>query len=258
MNTSPKVLVACESTQGVTKELRSMGIEAYSCDIVGQAGGYDEYHIMQDVLPLLAGNCKFKTQDGVEHEINGKWDMIIAFPPCTHLSVSGAPSFERKRKDGRQREGLEFFCQFLKADCDRIMIENPVNIVSGKYVKKWFPDICTEYNLPRKPTQRIHPWMFGENVSKTTCLWLKGLNPLIPDVSEQPELEWYEWINKKTGKKRRTSMLHHNAFMNSKTDEERRNARAMKFIGIQTAMAKQFGKQLLDCFNSSNGGENER
>lgn len=200
---------------------------------------------MQDVLPLLNGNCVFKTVDGIEHKINGKWDMIIAFPPCTHLSVSGASSFERKRNDGRQREGLEFFCHFLNADCEMIMIENPVNIVSGKYVKKWFPDLCNKYHLPIKPTQRIHPWMFGENVSKRTCLWLKGLKPLIPEITEEPEIEWFEWTSK-DGKKKRMSKIHHDAFIHSKTTEERRKARAMKFKGIQQAIGNQFGSQLLE------------
>lgn len=167
-----KILVACEESQAVTIELRKLGHEAYSCDIIECSGGHPEWHLQQDVIPLL----------------KEKWDMIIAFPPCTHLAVSGALRFEAKRSDGRQREGLEFFCKFLEADCDQIAIENPVNIISGEYCKKWFPDIVERYGLPIKPTQTIHPWMFGHPESKKTCLWLKGLPPLTPtNVLELPE-----------------------------------------------------------------------
>ena len=113
-----KVLVACEESQAVTKELRALGHEAYSCDIIECSGGHDEWHIIQDVIPLINGNCSFRTVDGVEHRVNGKWVMLIAFPPCTHLAVSGAAHFEKKRSDGRQREAIEFFCRFLTADCD--------------------------------------------------------------------------------------------------------------------------------------------
>ena len=107
-----------------------------------------------------------------------KWDMIIAFPPCTHLAVSGARHFEVKRADGRQREAIEFFCKFLYADCDKIAVENPVNIIGGDYVREWFPDLADKYHLPIKPTQAIQPYYFGDAFEKTTCLWLKGL-PLL-------------------------------------------------------------------------------
>ena len=111
---SKKVLIACEESQAVTIEMRKLGLEAYSCDIIDCSGDHPEWHIKEDVLPLLNGNCKFKTVDGQEHEICGRWDMIIAFPPCTHLAVSGAPSFAKKREDGRQREGIIFFAQMLQ------------------------------------------------------------------------------------------------------------------------------------------------
>lgn len=90
-----KILVACEESQAVTKELRALGHEAYSCDILDCSGGRPEWHIMEDVIPLLNGNCEFKTVDGMSHIIKEKWDMIIAFPPCTHLAVSGAAWFEK-------------------------------------------------------------------------------------------------------------------------------------------------------------------
>lgn len=173
-----KVLVACEESQRVTVQLRAKGHEAYSCDILPCSGGHPEWHIQDDVLKYLNGDeALFWTMDGIGHITPKKWDMIIAFPPCTHLAVSGARYFEKKRADGRQREGLEFFCQFLAAKCDKVAVENPVNIVSGEYVQKWFPDIAEKYGLPRKPTQTIQPYEFGDHARKKTCLWLKGLPP---------------------------------------------------------------------------------
>lgn len=158
-----RVLVACEESQAVTIELRKLGHEAYSCDIEPCSGGNPEWHIRQNVLPLLNGNCKFQTDDGAAHNIDGKWDMIIAFPPCTHLAVSGARYFEQKRKDGIQQQGIEFFMMFANAECEKIAIENPVGIMSTVY---------------RKPDQIIQPWQFGHGETKKTCLWLKGLKPL--------------------------------------------------------------------------------
>lgn len=127
-------------------------------------GGEPQWHLKVDALELL----------------KMKWDMIIAFPPCTHLAVSGASWFEEKRKDGRQREAIEFFCQFLYADCEKIAVENPVNIISGDYVREWFPDLADKYHLPIKPTQHIQPYYFGDEARKNTCLWLKGLPKLKP------------------------------------------------------------------------------
>jgi site-specific DNA-cytosine methylase len=141
-----KILVACEESQAVTIELRKLGHEAYSCDIQECSGGHPEWHLQQDVTELL----------------KEKWDMIIAFPPCTHLSVSGAAWFEEKRKDGRQKESIEFFMSIINANCEKIAVENPVNIIGGRYVKKWFPDLCEKYNLPLKPTQYIQPYHHGD------------------------------------------------------------------------------------------------
>lgn len=240
------ILVACEESQTVTMELRKRGHNAFSCDIIDCSGNHPEWHIKEDVLPLLDGNCSFQTVNGDSYELNGKWDMIIAFPPCTHLAVSGAPHFEKKREDGRQRDGIEFFCQFLNVDCEKIAIENPVNIISGEYVERWFPDLVEKYGLPVQPTQRIHPWMFGDNFSKNTCLWLKGLNPLVPLVTEEPEMEWKEWIDKKTGKKKRQSKWFFDALVNSKTSEERSRIRSKTFPGIAKAMAEQWTENLND------------
>lgn len=175
-----RVLAACEESQAVTIELRKQGHEAYSCDLQECSGGHPEWHIKGDVLRLLNGNCRFQTMDGGWHEVVGKWDMIIAFPPCTDLAGSGAAHFAKKRADGRQRASVEFFCQFLIADCERIAIENPVGIISGQYVKTHFPDLAEKYGLPLKPTQTTSPNEHGDEARKKTCLWLKGLQPLEP------------------------------------------------------------------------------
>ena len=161
-------------------EFRKLGHNAFSCDLRDCSGGHPEWHIKQDVLPLLNGYCWFKTMDEQVHILRCKWDMIIAFPECTHLAVSGAAHFEKKRLDGRQRKGIEFFCQFLNADCEHIAIENPVGIISGKYILEWFPDLAEKYNLPRKYTQIIQPYEFGHHARKKTCLWLKNLPKLKP------------------------------------------------------------------------------
>lgn len=108
-----RILVCCEESQKVCINFRNLGHEAYSCDIQEPSGGHPEWHINEDVLQLLNGNCTFKTMDGIKHTIIGKWDMLISFPPCTHLALSGAMHFEKKRNDGRQRDGVEFFCRFF-------------------------------------------------------------------------------------------------------------------------------------------------
>ena len=226
-----RVLVACEESQAVTIELRKLGHEAYSCDIIECSGGHPEWHIRWDALALLNGNCSFMTCDGEMHSIDGKWDMIIAFPPCTHLAVSGASHFEKKRADGRQREGIEFFCQFLDADCDKIAIENPVGIISGDYIPKHFPDLAELYGLPLKPSQKIQPYEFGDPYTKTTCLWIKGLPNLVPtNILTKPE---GGWVNQSFTADGRYGGFAAN-FSGSKT-------RSKTFPGIAKAMAEQWG-----------------
>ena len=174
-----KVLIACEESQRVCAAFRELGHEAYSCDIVECSGGHPEWHIQGDCLPLINGNCEFETIDGEKHVIEGKWDLIIAHPPCTFLTCTGNRWFnvERygekalKRIEDRE-EAVKFFMAFVNADCDKIAIENPVGVMSTRY---------------RKPNQIIQPWMFGDAVEKKTCLWLKGLENLKPtDVVEPP------------------------------------------------------------------------
>ena len=239
-----KILVACEESQAVCTEFRRLGHEAYSCDIIPCSGGHPEWHIMQDVLPLLNpsdipiwdGNTtitgiEFNTCDGKEHFISGKWDMIIAFPPCTHLAVSGARHFEKKRADGRQREGIEFFCQFLNADCDRIAIENPVGIIGGDYIQKHFPDLSEKYGLPKKPTQKIQPYEHGDPYTKTTCLWLKGLPNLVPtNILTKPESGWLNQSFTADGR-----------FGGFAANFSGSTQRSKTFPGIAKAMAEQWG-----------------
>lgn len=196
-----KVLVACEESQAVTIELRKLGHEAYSCDILPCSGGHPEWHLQKDVIPLL------------EQE----WDMIIAFPPCTHLCVSGAAWFEQKRKDGRQQQGIDFFMLFANAKCQKIAIENPIGIMS----KIW-----------RKPDQIIQPWQFGDEYQKSTCLWLKGLPKLIPTNIVGKG----EFITHKSGKTKPKWFA--DAF--KLPPEQRAIARSKTFPGIAQAMAKQF------------------
>ncbi len=234
------ILVACEESQRVTTEIRKLGHEAYSCDIEPCSGGHPEWHIQQDVIPLLNGKCSFHTMDGVFHSINGKWDLIIAFPPCTHLAVSGAAWFEKKRKDGRQKDAIEFFCKILNADCSKIAVENPVNIIGGKYIRKFFLELSEKYNLPLKPTQRIQPYEFGDQARKTTCLWLKGIPELKPtNIVDAGEIydscgKYYSvgasanWATDENGK-----ILRYN-------DPLTARIRSRTFPGIAKAMAEQW------------------
>ena len=154
---------------------------------------HPEWHIQDDVLNYISqpfiffhDHVWFRTQDGNRHEISS-WDMILAFPPCTHLAGSGATWFKQKRDDGRQRTAIEFFCEFLNAKAPYIAIENPVGIMSGDYVATWYPELCHKYGLPIKYNQIIHPYQFGHPVSKKTCLWLKGLPGLVPTDIVTPE-----------------------------------------------------------------------
>lgn len=231
------VLIACEESQRVCVEFRKKGHNAFSCDIISCSGGHPEWHIRQDVLQVLRGG-QFVTMDGMVHYVR-EWDMVIAFPPCTHLAVSGAAWFEKKRTDGRQKEGIEFFCNFLDADCEKIVIENPIGIISGDYIPKWFPDLAEKHNLPQKPTQIIHPWMFGDNYSKSTCLWERGVKPLIPLINTEPELEWFEWIDSRTGKHKRQPKWFADAWR--LPADERAKVRSKTFPGIAKAMAEQWG-----------------
>lgn len=214
-----KVLVACEESQRVCTEFRKLGHEAYSCDIEPCSGGHPEWHIQYDVLPLLNGNCDFKTVNGDMHHLIGKWDMIIAHPPCTYLSNAGARFLYPKGvlNEDRLKLGLvakEFFMKIYNADCKKIAIENPIP--------------SKVYGLPEY-TQTIQPYEFGHPYQKKTCLWLKGLKPLQPtDVLPK--------------EKRQSTKIAGNWF--NKGGKERQKNRAKTFPGIAKAMAEQWGKEL--------------
>ena len=220
-----KVLVACEESQAVCKEFRALGHEAYSCDIEQCSGGHPEWHIQEDVSRLVNGNCCFRTSDGMRHNINGKWDIIIAFPPCTYLTNTGNRWFNvdkygesaLKRMEEREK-AIEFFMIFVNADCPRIAIENPVGIMSTRF---------------RKPNQIINPWQFGDAFEKKTCLWLKGLPELKPtDIVEIPPRKRFD-----SGK----TMPSWYAEAWRLPKEERAKLRSKTFPGIAKAMAEQWG-----------------
>lgn len=166
------------------------------------------------------------------------WDMIIAFPPCTHLAGSGAAHFEKKRADGRQRDGIEFFCKFLTADCDRIVIENPVGIISGNYIPFHFPDLAEKYDLPRKPSQIIQPYEFGDHARKTTCLWIKGLPLLTPtEIVDPGEIVGNGFSVGASADMARDE----NGKIISWNDPRTAMIRSKTFPGIAKAMADQWG-----------------
>jgi len=220
-----KVLVACEESQRVCIAFRERGHEAYSCDIQPCSGGHPEWHIQDDVLPLLNGRCAFRTVDNVSHTIEGKWDMIIAFPPCTYLTNTGnrwfnterygCEAFDRKIK---RTEAIKFVWQIANAECPKIAIENPIGILSTEW---------------RKPDQIIHPYMFGDKARKATCLWLKNLPYLVPTNIVDPEI-----IKYKNGKG--TDTPWHMDTINLPPDE-RAKVRSKTFPGIAAAFAEQWG-----------------
>ena len=208
-----KILVACEESQAVTKELRKLGHEAFSCDLLPCSGGYPEWHYQQDVFEV----------------IDKGWDMMIAHPPCTFLAVSGARWLYNK--DGskneerwkNQAEALDFVQKLMDAPIDKIAIENPISVISSNI---------------RKPDQIIQPYMFGDKAQKSTCLWLKNL-PLLEPTDIVEKGEFVEFISKK-GVKKKQPKWYFDALKNAKTTVERRTLRSKTFKGIAEAMAKQW------------------
>lgn len=217
-----KILVACEESQRVCIEFRKKGHEAYSCDIIECSGGHPEWHIMQNVIPLLNGNCSFETMDGTKHIINGKWDMIIAFPPCTYLTNAGAV---RMRVNGqiveeRYKKAMKakrFFITILNADCGKIVIENPTPM---KIVE-----------LPPY-TQVIQPYEHGEPYSKRTCLWLRGVPQIVPTKIIKNHTPYVNGGCKDANGNYRK-------FQGRKERDPK--IRAKTFPGIAKAMAEQWG-----------------
>ncbi len=220
-----KVLVACEESQAVCKAFREKGHEAYSCDILECSGGHPEWHIQGDVLPLLNGNCRFQTMDGMRHTLWTEWDLIIAHPPCTYLTVTGNRWFnvEKYGEKAIQRmkereEAIAFFMAFVNADCGKIAIENPIGVMSSTY---------------RKAYQIIQPYQFGHPARKSTCLWLKGLPKLEPTKIVEPEIYYYVAKNGRTKSDSR--------WRSQCKKEDRARHRSKTFPGIAKAMAEQWG-----------------
>ena len=207
-----RILLACEESQEVTKEFRRLGHEAFSCDILPCSGGHPEWHLQKDVTELL----------------KQKWDAIIAFPPCTFLTVTGNRWFNVERYGDKalkriedRKEAIDFFLMFANADCEFIAIENPVGIMSSEF---------------RKPNQIIQPYQFGDAFEKKTCLWLKGFNNLeYTNVVEPPERTKF-----KSGKT--MASWYSDAFKLPKDD--RAKLRSKTFPGIAKAIAEQWSKQL--------------
>lgn len=222
-----RVLVACEESQTVCKAFRERGHEAYSCDIVDCSGGHPEWHIKGDVLPLLNGFVKFSTQNGAIQDVVtwSKWDLIIAHPPCTYLTVTGNRWFnvDRYGEKAIQRikdreEAIAFFMSFANADCEKVVIENPVGVISTVW---------------RKPDQIVQPYMFGDSAEKKTCLWLKGVEPLKPTNEVEPP-ERVKFESGKTMPKWYAEAWH-------LPKEERSRLRSKTFEGFAKAMAEQWG-----------------
>lgn len=210
-----RILVACEESQELTNRFRSLGHEAFSCDILPCSGGHPEWHLQQDVTDLL----------------KQKWDMIVAFPPCTYLTVTGNRWFniEKYGEKAIQRykdreDAINFFMMFANADCDHIAIENPVGIMSSVW---------------RKPDQIVNPFQFGDPYEKKTCLWLKGLPLLTPTNVVEPEpRKVFE-----SGK----SMAGWYADAWKLPKEERARLRSKTFPGIADAMTGQWSGFITKC-----------
>lgn len=213
-----KILVACEESQAITKAFRKLGFEAYSCDLLPSSGGYPEWHIQGDAIA---------------EAYSGRYDMMIAHPPCTYLAVSGARWLYNKdgsRNEERyknQAEALDFVQQLMNAPIKHIAVENPISVISSHI---------------RKPDQIVHPYMFGDKASKSTCLWLKNLPKLEPtDIVEKGE--FVEWVDK-NGKKKRQAKWYLDALAKAKTPEERRTLRSKTFQGMADAIADQWSRVL--------------
>lgn len=222
-----RLLVCCEESQRVCTAFRARGWEAYSCDIESCSGGHPEWHIQQDVLPLINGDCTFTTSDGVEHHIDGQWDLLICHPPCTYLSNAGACRlYPRKGQLDMERyakglEAKEFFMAFFNANCKHIVVENPIP--------------SKVFDMPEY-SQIIQPFEYGEPFSKKTCLWEVNMPMLVPT---NILTEYKPWVSCGTSKNKGNP---------DKAGFSRAGGaakvRARTFEGIASAMADQWGKYI--------------
>lgn len=225
------VLVACEESQRVCTEFRKLGHNAFSCDIQECSGGHPEWHIQEDALKSIGGE-RIVTMDGATHDI-GKWDMLIAHPPCTYLSNVATRHYSLRctppekvvaRWEERARAAI-FFMYFYLADIPKVAIENPVGFMNTA---------C------RKPDQIIHPYMFADSVddaeqyvTKATCLWLRGLPKLKTNGLPKPDNSKI-YGRMPSGKVRTWEDTY------SRNGKER----SKTFPGIAKAMAEQWGGSL--------------
>lgn len=231
------VLIACEESQTVCKAFRKLGFNAYSCDILPCSGGHPEWHLHCDVLGVIRDK-KGILQNGEEFILDGEWDLMIAHPPCTYLSVSGArwyyhpddkdlpieqrrphPNFPTRAED--RKEAIEFFLALANADIPRIAIENPVGIMS---------------KLFHKPQQIVQPYWFGDEATKTTCLWLKNL----PNLEPTKMVGKGERVVLSSGKS--LPKWYSDSFNTKISTEMRRTLRSKTFQGFAEAMAEQWSK----------------
>lgn len=217
------VLVACEESQRVCIVFRNRGYTACSADVQEPSGGHPEWHILGDVLSLIDGNCTFQTMDGKKHTVYGEWDLLIAFPPCTYLTNAGAVRMRVNGEIVKERyekalQAKEFFLKFYHAKCKHIVIENPTPM---KIVE--LPD----YN------QAIQPYQFGHGYSKRTCLWLKGVPPL---MFTQIVSDHVPYVNGGC----KDANGNYRKFQGRKERDPK--IRAKTFPGIAEAMAEQYGQ----------------
>lgn len=226
-----KVLVACEYSQTVASAFRLRGHDAYSCDILPGEGGHPEYHIRGDVSGILDGRCTFYTEDGQEHVLSDRWDLIIAHPPCTYLTWAGNRSFSLIHNSGEQvisrwdsrARAVVFFMRCYYADCDMVCVENPVGYINSCF---------------RRPDQIVNPWQFAlsvddpDYVHKRTCLWLRGLPLLETNGLPAPEPVF---VRTRGGDLRRECWTE---LINKK---DRAKIRSKTFSAIAAAMAAQWG-----------------
>lgn len=227
------ILVACEESQRVCISFRELGFNAYSCDLQACSGGRPEWHFKEDCLKVI-NDKGGKTESGEKIKVNN-WDLLIGHPPCTYLAVTGQWCLKRPDKfpgrEQQQKEAIEFFMALINSNIEHIAIENPVCIMSSKY---------------RKPDQIIHPYYFGDEAKKTTCLWLKNLPKL-----EKTNIVSIGKIYEYNGKKYPLWLMD---ALKCKTADERRKARSKTFWGIARAFARQWGDYLIE---EKKGGLND-
>lgn len=234
-----KILIGCEESQATCSAFRKLGFEAYSCDLLECSGGHPEWHLKMDVFKAIEGG-ELELQNGDKVHID-KWTMMLGHPTCTMLAVSGAQwlshpddkhlPFEERRPNPKypsRREDMLKSVEFVKAlydsNIEHIAIENPIGLLSSRW---------------KKPNQIVQPWMFGDEASKSTCLWLKNL----PEITPTNVVGKGEKVVYSSGKSH--PKWYADALVKAKTKEERQTLRSKTFQGMADAFASQWGAYLL-------------